>query len=112
MTSTDVTSTDVMWSDVIVNDLSPSDVSTNDEGDGVEATSLPELDAVSGSGQLFAPPTPREVELDGMERDLADVETALARLDAGSYWTCEVSGAPLPDELLARRPTARRAAAP
>lgn len=46
--------------------------------------------------------------IDVIERDLADVEAALARLDAGTYWTDEVTGQPLSDELLARRPLARR----
>lgn len=49
------------------------------------------------------------IDLDMIERDLADVETALARLDAGTYWTDEVTGQPLDDELLAERPTLRRA---
>jgi RNA polymerase-binding transcription factor DksA len=48
-------------------------------------------------------------DLDAIELDLADVELALARLDSGAYWTDEVTGQPLPDELLAERPTARRA---
>lgn len=47
-------------------------------------------------------------DLDAIGRDLADVETALARLDDGTYWTDEVVGGPIPDELLAERPTARR----
>jgi RNA polymerase-binding transcription factor DksA len=34
---------------------------------------------------------------------------ALARLEAGSYWTDEVTGQPIPDDVLATRPTARRA---
>ena len=51
---------------------------------------------------------PAPLDLDGIERDLADVEHALARLDSGEYWRDEVSGAELPDELLAVRPTARR----
>jgi hypothetical protein len=46
---------------------------------------------------------------DTIERDLADVEVALARLDAGTYWTDEVTGEPLPNDALAVRPTARRA---
>jgi RNA polymerase-binding transcription factor DksA len=46
--------------------------------------------------------------MDAIERDLADVETALARLDAGTYWTDEVTGQPLSAELLARRPLVRR----
>lgn len=50
------------------------------------------------------------LDLDTAERDLADVEIALARLDSGDYWRDEVTGAELPDELLAARPTARRLA--
>lgn len=50
------------------------------------------------------------LDLDGIEGDLAAVEVALGRLDDGSYWTDEVTGEPLPDELLAERPAARRAA--
>jgi RNA polymerase-binding transcription factor DksA len=60
--------------------------------------------AVDVSNQESAPPN-----LDGIEQDLADVETALARLEAGTYWTDEVTGQPIPDEVLAQRPTARRA---
>jgi RNA polymerase-binding transcription factor DksA len=36
------------------------------------------------------------------------VDQALQRLDDGTYGTCEVCGAPLPDETLAADPTARR----
>jgi RNA polymerase-binding transcription factor DksA len=48
------------------------------------------------------------LDLDAIELDLADVEVALARLDAGTYWTDEVTGAELPNDLLAANPTARR----
>ena len=50
------------------------------------------------------------LDLDAIERDLADVEVALARLDAGTYWTDEVTGSPMPQDLLAANPTARRLA--
>ena len=50
------------------------------------------------------------LDLDAIERDLADVEVALARLDAGTYWTDEITGADLPHEVLAANPTARRLA--
>ena len=40
--------------------------------------------------------------------DFEGVEVALERLDAGTYWSCEVTGAELPDELLAANPVARR----
>ena len=48
------------------------------------------------------------IDLDAIEKDLADVETALNRLDAGTYWTDEVTGQPLPDALLEASPLARR----
>ena len=48
-------------------------------------------------------------DLERIERDLAGVETALQRLDAGTYWTDEATGEPIPDEALAVDPVARRA---
>ena len=54
--------------------------------------------------------TANSTDLDRIEQDLADVETALARLEAGTYWTCEITGAEIPDSVLAGSPTARRAA--
>jgi RNA polymerase-binding transcription factor DksA len=50
------------------------------------------------------------LDLDAIEQDLADVEVALTRLDAGTYWTDEVTGADLPHDLLVANPTARRLA--
>jgi RNA polymerase-binding transcription factor DksA len=50
-----------------------------------------------------------ELDLDAIERDLAGVEAALARLDSGSYFTDEVSGEPISLEILEADPTARRA---
>ncbi len=50
------------------------------------------------------------LDLESIATDLADVEIALGRLDDGSYWTCEVSGQAIDDEVLRQRPTARRAA--
>ena len=54
-----------------------------------------------------APAAP--VDLDRVERDLEGVESAMARLDASTYWSDEITGAPLSDELLAADPVARRA---
>ena len=48
------------------------------------------------------------VDLDSIERDLADVEAALARLDAGTYWTDEVTGDDIPHDILDRFPLTRR----
>lgn len=55
-----------------------------------------------------APDEAPAVDLDAIETELADVEVALARLDAGTYRTDEVTGEELPDALLAAHPTARR----
>lgn len=48
------------------------------------------------------------LDLDAIERDLADVDAALTRLDNDTYWVDEVTGQPLSTDLLAARPTARR----
>ena len=48
-------------------------------------------------------------DLDAIERDLNDVEKSLERLDAGAYFTDEVSGAQIPDSVLAANPTSRHA---
>ena len=48
------------------------------------------------------------IDLDAIERDLADVEMALSRLDAGTYWVDEITGQPVPDTVLEANPLARR----
>lgn len=64
--------------------------------------------------QSPSPPTMTSVNpeqplnLDDMERDLADVELALGRLENGTYWTDELTGAPIETSHLAANPTARR----
>ena len=55
-------------------------------------------------------PQPDENPIADVEQiasDLADVEIALARLEAGTYFVDEVTGEPLPDTLLSEHPTAR-----
>jgi RNA polymerase-binding transcription factor DksA len=49
-----------------------------------------------------------EIDLDAIHRDLEDVEAALSRLDAGTYWTDEVTGLALDEALLLSDPLARR----
>jgi DnaK suppressor protein len=49
-------------------------------------------------------------DLDRAERDVDDVEKALARLDDGTYETCEVCGATIPEDVLAGDPTRRTCA--
>jgi len=48
-------------------------------------------------------------ETDAIAHDLDDVDVALKRLDAGTYFTDEVTGAPLDSAWLAEHPLARRA---
>jgi RNA polymerase-binding transcription factor DksA len=53
-------------------------------------------------------PMPDLSRVSVIERELDDVEQALARLEEGTYGTCEVCSAPLPDDVLADEPAARR----
>ena len=55
---------------------------------------------------------PDEIDLDAIEADFIDVERALARLADGTYWTDEVTGEALPDDVLAANPTTRRHSQP
>jgi RNA polymerase-binding transcription factor DksA len=45
--------------------------------------------------------------LDALEGEVVDIERALARLDDGSYGTCEVCAQRLPVAVLNERPAAR-----
>lgn len=49
------------------------------------------------------------IDLERIDRDLAGVEAALRRLDEGTYWTDEVTGADIPDVVLAADPVTRSA---
>lgn len=49
------------------------------------------------------------LDLDAIEHDLNEVERAMERLESGTYFTDEVTGAPLDEAMLAQRPTARHA---
>jgi len=68
----------------------------------VEAESAP----VQKIDQL---PSTRAIDVNRIESDLHDVDAALTRLADGTYWTDEVTGQQIPDEVLARNPIARRA---
>jgi hypothetical protein len=63
--------------------------------------------AVSDEPQPTTEP-PAHIDLEAIDRDLAGVEVALTRLDDGSYWTDEVTGDPLDEQLLSDDPVARR----
>jgi RNA polymerase-binding transcription factor DksA len=96
-------------------DTVPDDQGTPGEPAAAAIESDAAADAATESVDAATATAPAEsadtrLDLDGIERDLADVELALARLDSGEYWTDEVTGAAIPDEHLAEHPTARRLA--
>ena len=73
------------------------------------AAEQPDVADVPGAfptGTTATPPEP--VDLDAIERDLAAVELALSRLAEGTYWTDEVTGEPITDDVLTHDPLARR----
>ena len=92
----------------VVADTDPNDIDVHDVP-GTTRTPGPDEAAdvhdASGTSRASAP----EVDLDAIERDLAGVERALERLSDGTYWIDEVTGQPIPDDVLAGDPTARRA---
>ncbi|MFK7919239.1 MAG: hypothetical protein AB8G14_14280 [Ilumatobacter sp.] len=49
-----------------------------------------------------------ELDLAAIESDLDDVQAALTRLADGTYWTDEVTGEPIPADVLANTPLTRR----
>ena len=49
------------------------------------------------------------VDLDAISSDLDATQVALDRLADGTYWSDEVTGEPIPDDVLDADPTARRA---
>jgi RNA polymerase-binding transcription factor DksA len=57
-----------------------------------------------------APGDDRAAVLDGIEVDLADIDLALARLDAGTYGTCDTCGIALDEAVLVERPATHRCA--
>lgn len=69
------------------------------------SASAPDADAPPAQSS-----TPDLGLLERVERELADVEAVLPRLDDGTYGTCEVCGERIPDERLASEPAARTCA--
>jgi len=89
------TGNDAFGADVEVSDLEVSDMDV--EVPGGTGVGQPETEAPDIDASL----------LDSIEERLADVERALARLDEGSYGTCEVCGATVDDAVLVEAPATR-----
>jgi RNA polymerase-binding transcription factor DksA len=76
-------------------------------GAAAEAGAAAGTGAAGSAADVAAERAGELAALGQVRSDLDDVDRALARLDAGTYGTCEVCGAALPDEELAARPAAR-----
>ena len=86
--------------------MSDSSFSTNPPA-GENATAQPvEATPVQSSGAVTSA-VDRELA-NRLREELDGVEQALARLDAGTYGTCEFCQTPIDDEVLARTPYASR----
>ncbi len=88
----------------------PSDSPPTDEPSRTDAptTDAAPADAPTADAAPAGPASADAIDLDAIHRDLDGVEAALTRLDDGTYWSDESTGAPLSDELLSADPTARR----
>jgi RNA polymerase-binding transcription factor DksA len=56
-----------------------------------------------------ATPITPALDVDAIEQEIANVETALERLAAGTYFVDEITGSLMSDDVLAADPTARHA---
>ncbi|TDT15228.1 hypothetical protein BDK89_0793 [Ilumatobacter fluminis] len=95
--------------------VNPHDGAPAPSADPAAAPTSPGAEPVAETAdgpQTPAPVGPDEapdpLDLERIGRDLDGVEAALRRLDDGTYWSDEVTGEALPDELLAADPVARR----
>ena len=75
-----------------------------------ETPASPDHTALDHNPPDSSAPADPPLDLARIERDLSGVEEALRRLDDGTYWTDEVTGAPIPDADLAADPVLRRVA--
>jgi hypothetical protein len=75
-------------------------------GKAITLRRRPHGHAIAGRGSVFGVTAP---DLDAIEADLDAVQTALDRLADGSYWNDEVTGEPIPDDVLETDPLTRRA---
>ena len=85
-----------------------NDESTGDENEPVEAQELSVVDqhpADVGS-EVFE--RQKDIAIaEGFDNELEEIEAALARIDDGSYGTCETCGKAIPKERLEAKPAAR-----
>ena len=62
-----------------------------------------------GTPRNPGPETADSIDLDKITAELDAVEVALVRLEDGTYFTDEITGKPLDEQLLITNPIARRA---
>ncbi len=67
-----------------------------------------QFDEESGEGDTVSMERERDLQLSAQARQMIDeIDTALAKIKAGTYGICEVSGEPIPRERLEAIPWAR-----
>ena len=67
-----------------------------------------QFDEESGEGDTIAVERERDLALSAQAQDtIAEIDSALERLEAGTYGICEASGEPIPEERLEAIPHAR-----
>lgn len=81
-------------------------------GNGVDIARNPSVHTAPiayAHGMSNATPNTPALDLDAIEQEIINVETALERLAAGTYFVDEITGSALADDVLAADPTARHA---
>lgn len=77
-----------------------------EEVEPIPATPVDPHDATNAEAAIA--PADDQAQAWALRAELDDVERALARLDEGTYGTCDVCGATIDDEVLAAEPQRRR----
>ena len=85
------------------------DQTEQDQTDRSEESSPADAPSMTADPAEDPPAELAEIDVVSIEADLDGVQTALTRLADGTYWTDEVTGEPIPADVLAADPLARRA---
>lgn len=83
--------------------------SLSEQLDTIEAQSAPDAvdDGLADSGQVAAAQDEQRALAADLREQLSEVDSAIERLDAGTYGVCQTCGERIPDERLEAVPTAR-----
>lgn len=85
------------------------DQTEQDQTDRSEGSLPADTPPISADPAEDPPAELAEIDVVSIEADLDGVQAALTRLADGTYWADEVTGEPIPADVLAADPLARRA---